>query len=296
VETSGFYTVTPGLANYSFSPSNRSFSLVADMTDAVFTATADSSPTENPLNGGDFFVRQQYLDFLGREPDRQGWLFWSDQISRCGAEVNCVRQKRIDISAAFFMSDEFQQGGNYVYRLYRSALGRRLTYTEFSEDRQQVVGGPDLEASRTAFADSFVQRPEFLQKYQDVNSGAVFVDRMLQTILQDAELDLSSQRDALIQKYNAEAEVNHSRRAVVMAVAEASEYKTAVYNSSFVLMEYFGYLRRNADASGYDFWVDVLEHRDRGNYRGMVCSFLTSAEYQKRFSPIVTHSNVECGQ
>ena len=158
------------------------------------------------------------------------------------------------------------------------------------------MAGPDVEASRTAFADTFVQRPEFVQRYQDVNSGAVFVDRLLQTVLQDAELDLSSQRDALIQKYNAEADMNQSRRAVLMAVAEASEYKTAVYNSSFVLMEYFGFLQRGPDAEGYAFWVDVLTHRDPGNYRGMVCSFLTSAEYQRRFSPIVTNSNVECGQ
>jgi hypothetical protein len=59
-------------------------------------------------------------------------------------------------------------------------------------------------------------------------------------------------------------------------------------------MEYFGYLRRDLDRSGFDFWLNVLNHSDQGNYRGMVCSFLTSAEYQQRFSPIVTHSNAEC--
>ena len=31
------------------------------------------------------------------------------------------------------------------------------------------------------------------------------------------------------------------------------------------------------------------------NNRGMVCSFITSTEYQHRFSNVVTHSNVECG-
>jgi hypothetical protein len=89
VETNGFYVVTPGLVNYSFSPANRSFSLTANKTDAVFTATA-AAQTENPLNVGDFFVRQQYLDFLGREPDQAGWLYWSDQINQCLSEPPAV--------------------------------------------------------------------------------------------------------------------------------------------------------------------------------------------------------------
>jgi hypothetical protein len=194
------------------------------------------------------------------------------------------------------MSEEFQLGGNYVYRLYRAGLDRRLTYAEFSQDRQQVVGGPHLDESRRAFADSFVMRPEFVQKYQGVDSGPTFVDALLQSVRQDAGVELAARRDELIQSYNAASDVNHARSAVLQAVAEASEYKTAVYNSSFVLTEYFGYLHRNPDANGYAFWVDVLEHRDRGNYRGMVCSFLTSAEYQLRFSPIVVNSNAECGQ
>ncbi|MCU1268000.1 MAG: hypothetical protein JWM21_4318 [Acidobacteria bacterium] len=296
VETDGFYTVTPGLSNYSFSPSSRSFALLGNRTDATFTATANSTATENPLNTGDFFVRQQYLDFLGREPDQQGWRFWTEQLNQCGLDANCIRQKRIDISAAFFQSDEFQLGGNYVYRLYRAALGRRLTYAEFSADRQQVVGGPGLDASRTAFANSFVERPEFMQKYQNVSSGEVFVDALLQTVVQDAGLELSSQREALIQTYNTGADLNHSRSAVLRTVAESSAFKNAVYNNSFVLMEYFGYLQRAPDTAGYNFWVEVLNHRDPGNYRGMVCSFLTSAEYQRRFSPVVIHGNNECGQ
>jgi len=108
VETDGFYIVTPGLANYSFSPASRAFTLLSNKTDAVFTATANATQTENPLNVGDFFVRQQYLDFLGREPEQAGWLYWSEQLSSCGLDQNCVRQKRIEISAAFFKSEEFE--------------------------------------------------------------------------------------------------------------------------------------------------------------------------------------------
>src|SRR5207253_7814011 len=130
VATDAFYSVTPALASFSFSPASRSFSLIGNKTDAVFTATTASNPFENPLNGGDFFVRQQYLDFLGREPDHAGWLFWTDQIARCLSEPpavaggltaeDCIRQRLIDVSASFFMSEEFQQSGSYIYRLYRA--------------------------------------------------------------------------------------------------------------------------------------------------------------------------------
>jgi hypothetical protein len=95
---------------------------------------------------------------------------------------------------------------------------------------------------------------------------------------------------------NSGGDLNHSRSAVLKAVTEGNEFKTAVYNPSFVLMEYFGYLQRDMDQDGFAFWVNVLNSGDRGNYRGMVCSFLTSAEYQRRFSSVVTHTNAECGR
>ena len=123
-----------------------------------------------------------------------------------------------------------------------------------------------------------------------------FVDAVLQGLLVDTQVDLSSQRAELIATYNNNSDLEHSRSAVLKAVAEGSEFKTAVYNRSFVLMEYFGYLQRDMDQDGFAFWVNVLNTGDPGNYRGMVCSFLTSAEYQRRFSSLVTHSNAECGR
>jgi hypothetical protein len=62
-----------------------------------------------------------------------------------------------------------------------------------------------------------------------------------------------------------------------------------------VLTEYFGYLKRDPDEGGYQFWLDVLNNHVPGNYRAMVCAFITSAEYQQRFSSVVTHTNSECG-
>ena len=87
-----------------------------------------------------------------------------------------------------------------------------------------------------------------------------------------------------------------SRATVLRAVADNAAFKQSQYNQAFVLTEYFAYLRRNIDQSGYDFWVQVLNTGDPGNYRGMVCSFTTSTEYQNRFSAVVSHGNGECAR
>lgn len=289
-----FYTVTPSRANYSFSPVNRAFGLVADNTNAAFTATS-VGPDANPLDSPEFFVRQQYVDILGREPDQGGLDYWSAQLRACGADLNCVRTQRIGVSAAFFIEQEFQLTGSYIYDVYGGALGRRPLVGEYSVDRQQVVGGANLDTAKTAFAREFVQRAEFTTKYQANITATSFVDALIQTV-QSSGTDLSGERSNLIGLYNDAGSTVDGRAAVVRAVADNTEFKQAQYNSAFVLTEYFSYLRRDPDLNGYNFWLNVLNVGDVNNYRGMVCSFVTSTEYQSRFSTVITHNNSECGQ
>jgi Carboxypeptidase regulatory-like domain/Subtilase family/Domain of unknown function (DUF4214) len=289
VPTGDFYTVSPSLANYHFSPANRSFSLVADKTDAVFTAAPDAVPTANAIDTNEYFVRQQYLDFLGREPEAGGFNFWLGQLNQCNADAACTRTKRIDVSAAFFNSQEFRDTGSFVYDLYAGTLGRTPTFAEFGPDRSQVVGGANVEQARAAFADSFINRAEFTAKYPQTLSREQFVDALLQTMQVRSGAEVTSLRNTLLSAYD-----SGGRVATVRAGIEAASFVQAENNKSFVLMEYFGYLRRNPDPAGYDFWLNVLTNNEPGNYRGMVCSFLTSAEYQHRFGATVTHTNSEC--
>jgi hypothetical protein len=67
------------------------------------------------------------------------------------------------------------------------------------------------------------------------------------------------------------------------------------FNRAFVLMQYFGYLRRDPEPAGYEFWLNVLNNAEPNNYRSMVCAFLTSAEYQLRFGSVQTRTNQDCG-
>ena len=133
-----------------------------------------------------------------------------------------------------------------------------------------------------------MQRAEFVTKYQANTTAASFVDALLQTV-QASGVNLSAERTNLIGAYNNAANTVDSRAAVVRSVADNATFKQAQYNQAFVLTEYFAYLRRDIDLNGYNFWLNVLNTGDPGNYRGMVCSFITSTEYQNRFSSIVTH-------
>src|SRR5207253_11213105 len=129
LEANGFYTIVPSRVNYTFSPTNRSFSLLGAHIEASFTANANSGSKLNPLDTTEFFVRQQYLDFLGREPDPPGFAGWVNTINNCPAsDTSC---DRIHVSEMFYRSAEFQERGYFAYRFYSAALGRKPDFAEF---------------------------------------------------------------------------------------------------------------------------------------------------------------------
>jgi hypothetical protein len=295
VAPTGFYVVTPSRTNYSFSPTSKSFSQLGNHTDAAFSASFNGDQA-NPLDTPEYFVRQQYLDVLGREPDEGGFNYWSNELSLCAGDSACLDRRRRDVAAAFFMAEEFQDTGSFIYDTYKAALGRRPVFVEYTADRKQVIGGPALESQKEAFAAAFVQRPEFTAKYQANTADVSFVDALLATVQQTSGIDLTNERAALINEYHTGANLNESRSHVLEALADNAALKKVEYNAAFVLTEYFSYLQRNPEPEGYNFWLNVVTNGDVGNYRGMVCSFITSTEYQQRFSSVVTHSNAECGQ
>ena len=122
-----------------------------------------------------------------------------------------------------------------------------------------------------------------------------FVDALVQSVLNSSGLDLTARKPELMSEYNAGLNQTDARARVVVKLIDYAEYRQAEFNAAFVLAQYFGYLRRNPDEGGYQFWLEVLNTHVPNNYWAMVCAFITSAEYQTRFSPQVTRSNQDCG-
>jgi Tol biopolymer transport system component len=250
----------------------------------------------NPIDDPQLFVRRHYLDFLNREPDAGGLQYWTSQITMCGADAGCVTRKRAEVSAAFFVEQEFQQTGYFIYRHYAASLCRRPTFAEFTADRSTLTVGPNLEATKQALTQAFVQRAEFTQAYPLFQIAPEFVDALLGNVRNCSGVNLDAERASLISEYNGSASQTAARARVLRLVIENPAYVQAEYNKAFVQAAYFGYLRRNEDPGGFAFWLDVLNTRVPNNYRAMVCAFITSAEYQRRFGTIVTRSNSDCAQ
>ena len=281
----------------------------------AFTVSA-TAPPPNPINDAREFVLWQYRDFLRREPDLPGWDHWTAEITQCSdaafrlpgeTEALCVDRKRENTSAAFFVSPEFQGMGYFVLRVYRGSLGRMPFFgggnganDEFTRDAVTVSQGivvndalaPDvMNANKQAFANAFVTRPEFRAIYDNLNNTQ-YVDKLFQTT---GVTPSSSNRQALIDGLNG----GESRGSVLFKVVDGTTtgaggvltfnttygkaFYDSLFNAAFVQMEYFGYLRRDPDTDGYNFWLGKLNFFGDWVNAEMVKSFIKSPEYRARF-------------
>jgi uncharacterized protein (TIGR03118 family) len=255
--------------------------------------------TANPIDDPSFFVRQHYLDFLNREPDSAGQTFWVNQITSCGADAQCKDVRRINVSAAFFLSIEFRNTGLIAYLTNKAAFGPSasgspapILYGQFMRDVQMLQNnyvfgsaGADaqLEANKQAYFAYTVARPEFVAKYPTTMTPTEFVD----ALYANAGITPStSERTAAIAEFGAAANTadQAARARVLRRVAENSAFATAESNRAFVTMEYFGYLRRDPDTAGFNFWLAKLNAFSGDFIKAeMVKAFIASSEYRQRF-------------
>lgn len=281
------------------------------------TAPATPVNATNKIDEAREFVRQQYLDFLGREPDAPGWDFWTREITECSDATRqragesgdrCVDRKRVNTSGAFFLSEEHQATGYYVYRLYRGVLGSAIVnngsgirYVDFLADQREAARGivvndrlsPDvIERNKQILAEAFVKRAR-LDSYTN--------DAVVDILFRNTGVSpTAEERRALVEGLNAGTE---TRTSVVRKIVDGTRFVTgtdgrvaqefttrygrrfyeAEFNRAFVLMQYFGYLRREPDREGYEFWLAKLDRF--GNFREaeMVRAFIVSDEYRSRF-------------
>ena len=278
--------------------------LAAPSTAMLTIADDATEPATNPNDDPAAFVRQHYHDFLNREPDAGGVSFWTKEITDCGTDPQCIEVKRINVSAAFFLSTEFQETGVLVFRAYKAAYGNQpgapvpVRFNEYLPDAQQVgkgvqVGIGDwqalLEANKTAYLTDFVTRNRFTSALPTSLTPTQFVDQLF---LNTGITPTSTERQAAINEFGG-APTSADTAARVRAlrrVIENPAFKNAETNRAFVLMQYFGYMRRNPDVtpdndySGYSFWLTKLNNFN-GNFVNaeMVKAFIISMEYRARF-------------
>ncbi len=232
-----------------------------------------STTAPNPVTQTDFFVQQHYADFLGRQADPAGFNAWQDVINQCPAgSTDC---DRVHVSSMFFRSPEFQERGYFVYRFYEVSFGRKPDYAEFMPDIASVSGfftDAEKEAQKVAFIQALMGRPEFANRYNAL-SDAAYVDELLRV----SGLPNHWHRNDWVSDLQAGTK---NRAQILREIVESSEVYQRFYNRAFVVMQYFGYLRRDPDSLYVD-WVRVLD--DTGSARTMIQGFVNSLEYKYRF-------------
>jgi hypothetical protein len=297
---------------FTFTLSNAAGATLGAPASAVVTVDSDdnaTTPVPNPVGeagfNADFFVRQHYVDFLNREADAQGLTFWTNEIASCGADARCAGVKRVNVSAAFFLSIEFQETGFLAYRAHKAAFGDLpgkpvpITLRNFLADQRRlahnvIVGTPgwpeQLEANKVAYFNEFVQRPAFIA----VNPLSLTAEQYVDGLFNRAGvIPTRDERGLAVALFGGGG--TPGRAAALRSVAESQSVKQAETNRAFVLMQYFGYLRRDPDDTdflgspdpqfiGYNFWLGKLNEFD-GNFINaeMVKAFLDSIEYKQRF-------------
>jgi hypothetical protein len=235
--------------------------------------------SSNPVDQTPFFVRQHYIDFLGREPDSIGLQGWQNVLNNCpvsGKDANGNFCDRVEVSAGFFRSKEFQERGYFIYKFY-SAVGRIPLYPEFMPDLAKVSGflsDAQLEANKDAFVTEFMARSDYQAKYGAITDPTAYVNALLSTVGLPNHPSRAGWISALTNGSKTKAKVFRE-------VTESGEVYNKYFNEAFVIMQYFGYLRRSADIS-YLQWIQTM-NQTNGDYRIMINGFLNSAEYRQRF-------------
>jgi hypothetical protein len=304
--TQDSYTEGPEIFTVNLTNPTGSGAALATPSAANVTINDSTAPTANAIDDTDAFVRQQYRDFLNREADAPGLAFWTAQINTCGSDAACRDAKRVNVSAAFFLSIEFQTTGNLVRSFYVATLDRPATnnmpaFAEFERDTQAMQRGlivgqgnwqQTLSDNRDAFMRDFVIRAEFVGSYPTTDTPTQYVDKLY------AHAGIitppPTERNNAIAEFGSATTAADpgARGRALIDVTQNSTFQNREMNRSFVQMEYFGYLRRNpndvpdGNFNGYDFWVNKLTAAG-GDFAkaDMVKAFISSSEYRRRFGP-----------
>jgi hypothetical protein len=266
--------------------------------------------TANPIDDSATFVGQHYHDFLYRQADQSGQDFWTNNIESCGTDAACRQRHRVNVSSAFFLSIEFKETGYFVIRAHKAAFGNAKStprYTVFLRDQREISEGvivgqgnwqQQIETNKQNYLADFVSRPEFVAQFPQGMAASDYVSKLFANA---GATPTSAETSDAVTKYGSGDTAG--RAAALRSVIESGSVFNAEYNPAFVLMQYYGYLRRNPDDppdnnfSGYDFWLAKLnsfsqpgedmrndaQAQARVARAEMVRAFIESAEYRQRF-------------
>jgi len=186
----------------------------------------------------------------------------------------------------FSLIAQFGRTSYFVYRLCKVSYGRMPRRAEFLTAMtllgKNLFAGASgweqtLSANRALLLNDWTNSAEFKEKH-----GAQPDADVVDSLLRNAGLNWGkSKRDALV---NSLSQKLVSRPAALLSLIEERELYRREYNNAWVLVHFFGYLRRNPDDApdfdlkGFNFWRGRLD--SWGDYRTISLAFIESDEYR----------------
>ncbi len=217
-----------------------------------------------PLRDNPFFVRQQYMDFLNRNPDPAGYNFWLFQL-------NSGQITRARLILGFYNSAEYQNYEAYVVRGYtmlarRADLGGVLGWT------QALKAG---QINRLMFVNALINSPEFQSRFGPLTNAAFVRCLYLSTLRREPDVGgWSAWTFYLNYGYL-------SRAQVAQYILESGESIARNANDVLVQSLYLRMLRRTGENSGFWGWLNWLAAG--ATPLDIINGFLNSKEYKLRF-------------
>jgi len=212
-----------------------------------------------------FFVRQQYVDFLDREPDAGGFSGWVDALNGGLTRANLIE--------TFVDSEEFYFQGKFIARAYLGILTRDADQAGFRAWLDVLLDG----MSREQIVQFFLDSGEFKAKFGSNLTDAQFVDRMYANVLL---------RSADTGGLNAWVGVLNSgqmtRAQVALIFLDSLEFQSlsVSQNRLDVSLLYFDLLQRDPDPGGFSAWVEALN--SGLPFTMAIDAFLMSGEYRAK--------------
>lgn len=266
----------------------------ADLVDHPERMKRAPPPIRNPIDERYFFISQQYRDVLNRQPDPDGLDFWSEHLRSCPTGSYCFNDSRAKLDVVFFEAGEFQEIGYFIYRLNRVAFNAAPRLTDLTADRRlfhvnDLRDEDELIPAQQKFVEKWIHRDAFRATYPDNISATDFVDRLFDRAqLKPFQQERKKQIDALY--------AGKSRAEVLREVIETEEFKKLERDRGLIQMQFLLQLHRDVDYKDerYKVWLEKLDRGEKVDIRHVICLFLTSEEYQRRFGSVITHNNSEC--
>lgn len=247
----------------------------------------------NPLEDPRRFVRQHFLDFLNRTPDAATENLLFDQLRQCGTDVECLRNRRIEVSSAFF-EGEYNDLGSYILRLNKLSFGEnpnyRMSYAQFMPARARAASLGGVAAGQANYLQNLLNSEAFTTRYPANMGKVAFVDAILENVLLGTGYQIRGRNRAKLI-----VAMNHGGREQMLNTLLADEiFRALTQHPTVALLQVFGYQRRDPNEAEYQALLTKLGQT--GRISDIVCAALTSQDYQERFSLTAPRNSSECPQ